>query len=376
MTALEFVPLKHPRRAAKVNFGVEVHTADLACLSEEDFEQIKDAVFRHQVVVIKGQRDVHPSVQAKLTAKFDDTVRSDYGHGANMRKNNSVLAKDGVTIPEVPQVQVLGSNYLEHEHFGIPAGTPLHHPSHETFHATTLSRMDLIEGFTRFYRWHIDSALYDLCTPVVTSLYAIQVPKGARQAVRYDDGSDSMISVSLGTTAFVSGALALEAIPEDLRQLALHSKVRYAPHPYVWISKARANTTGLGMVCEGKELPLDQLPEWSEDKIKTLPMCWTNPVTGEKALMIHASCVEKLYLRSSDAEEYRVVDDLVEVRGILQQLMRPGIDPDRVLCHDWEEGDFVIFHNRGLWHTVVGQFEKDQFRLFHQCNLASGSDPQ
>ena len=39
------------------------------------------------------------------------------------------------------------------------------------------------------------------------------------------------------------------------------------------------------------------------------------------------------------------------------------------------ENDLVLFHNRGLLHSVVGAFKKDQVRAFHQCNLAASDDP-
>ena len=39
------------------------------------------------------------------------------------------------------------------------------------------------------------------------------------------------------------------------------------------------------------------------------------------------------------------------------------------------EKDLVLFHNRGVLHTVVGAFKEDQVRAFHQCNLAASDDP-
>jgi len=39
------------------------------------------------------------------------------------------------------------------------------------------------------------------------------------------------------------------------------------------------------------------------------------------------------------------------------------------------EKDLVLFHNRGVTHTVVGAFKKDQIRTFHQCNLAASDFP-
>ncbi|KAJ7052293.1 hypothetical protein C8F01DRAFT_627122 [Mycena amicta] len=46
-----------------------------------------------------------------------------------------------------------------------------------------------------------------------------------------------------------------------------------------------------------------------------------------------------------------------------------------VYPHDWNEKDLVLFHNRGVLHTVVGAFAEDQVRGFHQCNLAASDDP-
>ena len=40
------------------------------------------------------------------------------------------------------------------------------------------------------------------------------------------------------------------------------------------------------------------------------------------------------------------------------------------------ENDLVLFHNRGVLHTVVGAFHPDQVRAFHQCNLAASDEPQ
>ncbi len=52
-----------------------------------------------------------------------------------------------------------------------------------------------------------------------------------------------------------------------------------------------------------------------------------------------------------------------------------SVDLQLVYPHDWKERDLVIFHNRGVLHSVVGAFTKDQVRAFHQCNLAASDDP-
>lgn len=158
--------------------------------------------------------------------------------------------------------------------------------------------------------------------------------------------------------------------PAD-QELARSARVEYAPHPYIWMSGARARSTGLGLETEGREIPLDKLPPVEDDKIQILPMCWRNPVTGELALQIHPSAVRKLHLKDGT-----VVDDLKEVRDIVYRLQRPGIAPKNVYCHDWEEGDMVLFHNRGVLHSVVGAFAEDEVRLFRQCNIAASKLPE
>ena len=246
----------------------------------------------------------------------------------------------------------------------------LRHPHHKTFHATHIPDEDDLD-FTRFYRWHIDAALYGLAPPIVTTLLAVKVPKGRRQTLRYDDGTGDELNVPLGTTAFVSGCAMYDALSEEDKAFVRSTKVEYAPHPYIWMSTARSRSTGLGLESEGKELPLDQLPPIEQDKIQILPMCWRNPVTGKLALQVHPSAVYKLHLKDG-----RVVDDLAEVREIVHRLQRQGIAPERVYPHDWEEGDLVLFHNRGVLHSVVGAFAEDEVRLFRQCNVAATRLPE
>lgn len=155
------------------------------------------------------------------------------------------------------------------------------------------------------------------------------------------------------------------------KELARTTKVEYAPHPYIWMSGAKSRSDGLGMLSQGLEIPLDQLPPIEEEKIQILPLCWRNPVTGKLAIQVHPSAVRKLHLANGT-----VVDDLAEVREIVHRLQRPGIAPNMVYAHDWEQGDFVLFNNRGVLHSVVGAFAEDEVRLFRQCNVAASYFPE
>ena len=75
-----------------------------------------------------------------------------------------------------------------------------------------------------------------------------------------------------GGASVTSGINTFQILPPALKSLAIRSRVRYSPHPYVWMAPARALPTGLGIESEGLELPLNELPEWDESKIKTFPM--------------------------------------------------------------------------------------------------------
>ena len=170
----------------------------------------------------------------------------------------------------MPQVQLIGNGTVyNHEGFERVA---LKHPSNTTFHKTPVSPADEAAGITRFYRWHIDAALYELNPPKVTALYAILVPQGPQQTCRYDDGTGDELRVPLGTTAFVSGKTMFDILPRGLQNVAVRTRVRYAPHPYVWMAPAGAHSTGLSIESENKEAPLSELPPWTEDKVKVFPM--------------------------------------------------------------------------------------------------------
>jgi xanthine dioxygenase len=363
---LSLTPLGGPGAGAEVEFGVDAGPLDLDHLSDATFGALERAVLTHAVVVVRGQERLSPRAQFELTRRFDPEVKT-YGHGNRLDiLKQSVLQQDLVSIPDWPQVKLLGNGRVA-DHEGLPP-LELHHPSHRSFHKEPLTDEQESRGLTRFYRWHIDAALYDLNPPRVTTLLAIKVPEGRSEKVLYDDGSGDTLEVSLGATAFVSGVKAYELLSPTQRAWVDKTKVRYAPHPYVWMRNARARSNGLGLVTEGRELGRAELPPFEDAKITTLPLVWKNPLTGKPSLQLHAYCVEDLLVDGVP------VGDLGECRRLLYDLMRPAIAPARVYAHPWRDGDLVIFHNRALWHSVVGSLRPDDLRIYHQCNLA-GSDP-
>lgn len=358
---LQVQPLSVPS-TSKVDFGAQIDNVDLENLSDSDFEIIRNALYTSHVLVLKNQAGVSPKAQYELTKRFDPASES-YGHGKTLDAKRSVLHPDLKTIPTQPQVQVIGNGFYE-EYEGLKNIT-LKHPHHKTFHKDVISEEDDLD-FTRFYRWHIDAALYALNPPKATSLLAVKVPAGRRQTLRYDDGSNEEMDVPLGTTAFVSGQNMYNILSEEDKKFVREAKVEYNAHPYIWMSPAKSRTDGLGMISEGLELPVSELPPIDEKDIKILPMCWKNPITGNLALQIHPSAIKAIHLPNGE-----VMTDLKEVRELVHRLQRPAISPQHVYAHDWVSGDLVLFSNQQVIHSVVGAFSPEEQRLFRQCNLAS-----
>jgi len=85
-----------------------------------------------------------------------------------------------------------------------------------------------------------------------------------------------------------------DILPAPLKSLAVRSRIKYAPHPYVWMGPAASRSTGLGLESEGKEMPLEELPEWKEELVKTLPLVWKNPGTGNLHFQCHPSGIQEL----------------------------------------------------------------------------------
>ncbi|KZS93511.1 Clavaminate synthase-like protein [Sistotremastrum niveocremeum HHB9708] len=385
--SLQVLPLPLPPSAdpAKfAEFGREIKGFKPSeDFNDPQYKEIEQLLYKHGALLFRDTV-VTPEAQYALTKAFDPTSES-YGHGNNKTQatKKSILHPDLKTVPRTPQVQVIGNGTV-YNYEGL-AEAKLKHPHHATFHKTKISQEDELNGATRFYRWHIDAALYDLSPPKVTTLYAVKVPAGQPQVCRYDDGTGDELKVPLGTTAFTSGATTFDILPPEYKSLAVRAKVRYAPHPYVWMAPAHALSTGLGIESEGLEVPLNELPAWEESKVKTFPMLWKNPVTGALHLQVHPCGISSIHIDPLPAGASREgalfpdgadITDLKEARDLIYKMMRPGIAPQLVYPHDWKEGDLVLFHNRGLLHSVVGAFKPDQVRVFHQCNLAASSDPE
>jgi alpha-ketoglutarate-dependent taurine dioxygenase len=216
-----------PPKGSDITFGAVVDDVDLENLTDDSWNTIHDALYKHLVVVVKNQHHLTPKAQYLLTRRFDPSA-TQYGHGKTVDAKRSVLHPDLKTVPHQPQVQIIGHGHVD-SYEGL-TNIKLKHPHHRTFHRDPIPDEE-DHDFTRFYRWHIDAALYDFYPPRVTTLLAVKVPKGRRQTLRYDDGSGETLDVPLGTTAFVSGEKMFDMLSPEDKEFVLNSRIEYAPHP-------------------------------------------------------------------------------------------------------------------------------------------------
>lgn len=377
MSTLTATPLPDAPFGAVITLPEGV--TDPSQLSTVDFDALLAAVQTHLVVVIPGQQGLLPQSQYELTKRFDPSIAvGNYGHEEKIfLHKDSVLSKDGKLVPGRPEVVRVGNGVWTPEELeeieGFPSQLPvdLEHPMQHTFHHKTLTEDEIAAKQTRFFRWHIDAALYKLNPPLVTTLLGLHVPETTqKQQIKYED-SDAVKEVVQGATAFASGAIAYKLLSDADKEFVNTHSVVYAPHPYIFIGACKATSDGLTLVSEGKERELANLPEWSEAEMKTFPLVWTNPTTKQPHVQVHACCVYKIINSKTGA----VVAEMEDARKLCRGFLRPAIQPENVYAHPWQSGDLCIFFNRGVTHSVTSQFAHNEKRLMHQCNIASGVAP-
>lgn len=98
-------------------------------------------------------------------------------------------------------------------------------------------------------------------------------------------------------------------------------------------------------------------------------------------LQVHGCCVYKLTTRDPRTGETTVLDDVEQVRKIVYAMQKKIYQAENIYAHRWQEGDLVIFHNRGVMHSITGQLakykkEEDKKRLLWQCTMTSGKAPK
>lgn len=331
------------------------------------------------MVVVKGQKELHPQKQWDLVTRFDPTAQQVHSHGdmKTFNANGGLLARGRYVeaVPGVENIRIVGKGYQGKDHYGLKDLTISKDRLH-AWHSTKVDEDDFNAGHTRFQRWHIDAPLYDRDPAWFTTLRCIKRPTAPALTVHWDDGSGLTKDVNPGLTAFFSNVQTYNMLTPEEKAYADNSWVEYAPHPYTWLGGAECNPNGLGISGSGKELPLDKLPPYEESKVKRYPMVWINPVTGEKAFMVHAICVRRIFLRKSQDEEAECIEDLDKVRAWLRPIQSRALKPEYVMVPDLEEGDIVMWANYQMFHTAIDYPDALGPRTMHQANIGASIGPR
>ncbi|KAJ9157778.1 Clavaminate synthase-like protein [Pleurostoma richardsiae] len=362
----------------KTNFGAVVEGLNLEDISDADVKALSDAIWTHKVVVVKGQQHIHPRKQWELVTRFDPDAPHVHSHGdiKTFTTKGGLLSKnrDTYAVPGVENVRIIGKGYQGENHYGLENCTVQKAPAHE-WHAVPLPQEEYERGHTRFQRWHIDAPLFIRDPAWFTTLRCIKRPTSPAVTVHWDDGTGQTMTVEPGLTAFFSNVQTYDLMTEEERRIADNSWVEYAPFPYQWIGDCQGSPNGLGISSVGKERNIEELGTYDEKNIKRYPMVWVNPVTGERAFMVHGICARRLFMRSSPEAEPTVIDDVVQIRKWLKPIQERVLKPEYIMVPSLEEGDIVMWANYQMFHTAIDYPDHMGPRTMHQANIGASSGP-
>jgi hypothetical protein len=91
-------------------------------------------------------------------------------------------------------------------------------------------------------------------------------------------------------------------------------------------------------------------------------------------------CLQAHHQKPYDREGHG--DGYVEkVREVVHNTQKKIYAAENIYAHRWQEGDVVIFHNRGVMHSITGQLakykeEEDKKRMLWQCTITSTTPPK
>lgn len=111
-------------------------------------------------------------------------------------------------------------------------------------------------------------------------------------------------------------------------------------------------------------------------------MVWQHPVNPERPfLQVHGCCMYKLTTRNPQTGEITIMDDVEQVRKVVYEMQRKIYAAENIYAQRWEEEDLVIFHNRGVIHSITGQLsghkdDDNKRRLLWQCTMTSATSPK
>jgi alpha-ketoglutarate-dependent taurine dioxygenase len=217
-----------PQQSFRYVCRLAPHRSSLRLLTlyeDEDVQRLKEAVWTHKVVVVKGQKDLEPRKQWELVTRFDPDAEQVHSHGdlKTFAAKGGMLSKsrDVFGIPGAENVRLIGKGFQGEDHFGIK-NTTIKGLSAD-WHAKPLPDEEFQAGHTRFQRWHMDAPLYDREPALFTTLRCIKQPQGPDVTIAWDDDSGHSMKSKPGLTGFFSSSQLYNLLTEDEQCVADNS---------------------------------------------------------------------------------------------------------------------------------------------------------
>ena len=351
-------------------FGATVEDVDCASLDNDAVEQIRLAIFQHQLLVIQNQQNISPAEEVEFYRRINpeaDSIWRDQSHNPWERfKVEQGNTAGTYQLPDEPGVLVLGKGKIDHFGLRVTLG------GNRSAYGREEGSQVLGGGALQ---WHVDGTFYDQEPCLFTQMRCIEAPAGMGHWIDYDDGSEARLWCEAGSTAFASGRVAYNLLNPNARMQALDLRVHYLSHPFQATYHLGNSSNGLRTIDPGAErrfrdgLENDGTPI-DDPKAKIYPLVWTCEKTGEKALMPHPRCMDHLENASLGKHLGSTASRL-----LIEELMRPAIEPDLVYVHQWHTGDLVIWNNRCLWHSATGNLSETDRRVQHLTAYNSSLPP-
>ncbi|KAF4122271.1 Taurine catabolism dioxygenase TauD, TfdA family [Geosmithia morbida] len=362
------------RNGTLLGAEVRLNGVDLSNLSADDCSALRDGLYQHSVLVIRKAGVDNGTILTKLCRIFDNDATDSHSAGRTaVKEESNILSRNkAARLLEAPDVVVIGNGV--HDGYRGMKELRLRHVSQAEFHADPLTPEEVQQGQTRFYRWHIDAPLYEHNPGKVTIISCRETPSHLPdQTLIFENGKKK--TVAAGGTAFVSGARAFSLLTPEEKEWAMNTAVQYAPRAYNWIADCKATSDGLTIVSQGKETPFDYLEPWTWDKVHRYPLVLRNPGLPNRPHMIALGCcIYQLVTTDPKTGKETKIEDFVEARAKIHSLMKKAMSPEYVYVHRYEPDDLVIWHNRGVWHSVTGELGESK-RLMWQAAQGSTESP-
>lgn len=351
-------------------FGAIVEDISCASPDHDIVGQIRQAIYQHQLLVIPNQHEISPSQEVEFYRKIEPEADSIWRDQSNNPWERFKVEQGNTAgtyqLPEEPGVLVLGKGKVDHYGLQVTLG------GNRSAYGADEGSQVLGGGALQ---WHIDGTFYDQEPCLFTQMRCIEAPKGTGHWIDYDDGSEAKLWCDAGSTAFASGRIAFNLLSPRARKQALDSRVHYLSNPFQATYHLGNSSNGLRTIDPDADekyragLETEGVPS-DDPKAKIYPLVWTCSITGEKALMPHPRCMDHL-----EHVSLRKHLDPTASRRLIEELMRPAIEPDLVYVHPWRAGDLVIWNNRCLWHSATGQLSAQDRRVQHLTAYNSLSPP-